>query len=58
MHSHVQDTLVVLEDGNHPFPHCPKCDIFVTWWDLNRTYQATEMRARGSERWIKKLQEN
>ena len=26
---HVQDTIVIMEEGNHPHPLCPTCDMFV-----------------------------
>ena len=29
VHHHVQDMIVVLEEGNHPIPILPKCDVFV-----------------------------
>ena len=28
-HHHVKDSIVILEEGNRPYPHYPKCDIFV-----------------------------
>ena len=51
----MQDKLVVLEEGDHSLPRCPKCYMFVTWWALNREYQATDMCARGAERRLKQL---
>ena len=41
MHRHVQDTVVILEEGSHPLPRYPKCDIFVTWSFLNGRHQAS-----------------
>ena len=41
MHHHVQYMLVVLEDGNHPLPRCPKWNIFVPLRALNGKHQAT-----------------
>ena len=29
IHWHVQDTMVILEEGNLPHPQCPQCDILV-----------------------------
>ena len=57
MHRHVWDILVVLEEGNHPLLKFTKCDIFVTWWELNGNHQVTVMCARGAERWMKWLQD-
>ena len=28
-HRHAQDTIVILEEGNLPYPRCPKCNMFV-----------------------------
>ena len=36
LHRHVQDTLVILEEGNPPHPWCPQCDMLVPWRALNR----------------------
>ena len=57
MHRHVWYILVVLEEGNHPLLKFTKCDMFVTWWELNENHQATVMCARGAERWMKRLQD-
>ena len=27
VHLHTQYTIVILEEGNQPYPSCPKCDI-------------------------------
>ena len=43
VHRHVQDTIVVLEEGNHPLLCCPKCDIFVTFEALNVMHWYTAM---------------
>ena len=29
MHCHVRDTIVILEEGNRPYPCFPTCDMFV-----------------------------
>ena len=34
-HCHVQDTIVILEEGNRYYPLCPKCDMFVSHKALN-----------------------
>ena len=57
MHRHVWDMLLVMEEGNHPLLKFTKCDMFVTWWELNGNHQATVMCARGAERWMKRLQD-
>ena len=44
---YVQDTLVILEDGSHPVPFCPKCYMFVSWRDINGKHQSTAMCERG-----------
>ena len=35
VHRHVRDTIVILEEGNQPYPWCPKCDMFVLHKALN-----------------------
>ena len=50
IHRHVRDTVVILEEGVHPVPRCPKCDILFTWRALNFNPHATEMCSRGDER--------
>ena len=32
---HVQDTVVILEEGSNPLLRCSKCDMLVTWRALN-----------------------
>ena len=53
----VWDIVVILEEGIHPTPRCPKCYIIITWRDLNGRYQATEMCYRGEERIWKQWRE-
>ena len=31
----VWDTIVILEEGNHPYPRCRKCNMFVSQRSLN-----------------------
>ena len=38
---HVQDTVVILEEGNLPHPRCPMCDMLVLWRSLNRMHRRT-----------------
>ena len=49
VHCHVQDKIVILEEGNRTNPHCPKCDMFVPWEALNRQNSDTALFARGEE---------
>ena len=53
----MRDTLVVLEEENHPLPRCPKCDMFVTCMALNGKHQATEMCTNGEYHKLKRLRE-
>ena len=46
---------MVLEEGSHPLPRFPKCDMFSAWRALNGSHQAMLMRARGSDRNLKRL---
>ena len=57
VHHSVWDIVVILEEGIHPTPRCPKCYIIITWRDLNGRYQATEMCYRGEERIWKQWRE-
>ena len=47
---HVRDTIVILEEGNRPYPQCPKCVIFMSHKDLNVRHLATDFCRRGEER--------
>ena len=49
-HLHVQDTIVILEEGNRSYPRCPQCDIFVPKNSLNVRHLATTFCRRGMER--------
>ena len=35
VHFHVQDTVVIMKEGNRPHPHCQTCEMFVPWAVLN-----------------------
>ena len=50
VHHHMQDMVVILEEGSHPLPRCPKFDMFVICRALNGRHHANEMCARGEER--------
>ena len=43
-------TIVVLDEGNRPYPRCPKCDMFVLHQDLKFRHLATAFCQREEER--------
>ena len=51
------DTLLVLEEVNHPLMCCFKCDMFVPCMALNRKHRATEMCTKGKEHKLKNIRE-
>ena len=57
VYCHVRDTLVVLEELNHPLLRCPRCDVFVPWRELHGKHQATAMCAKRAERKSNRLRE-
>ena len=57
VHLHMQDTKVVLEEGNCPLPWYPQCDMFVSWESLNETHLAREVYVKGVERKRRRLLE-
>ena len=50
LHWHVQDTMLILEEGNLPHPRCPLCDMLVTWRSLNESHKRTAQCKTGLER--------
>ena len=56
-HRHAQDTIVILEEGNRPYPRCPQFDMFVSHKDLNGLYLTTALCRRGAERKRRRLTE-
>ena len=50
VHRHVWDTVVILEEGNRPHPHCPRCDMFVPWGALNGCHPTMALCRRGEGR--------
>ena len=50
VHIGVQDTIVILEEGNQPYPRCPQCDTFVPHKFLNGQKLKTELCRQGMER--------
>ena len=57
LHLNVQDTVVILEEGNLPHPQCPQCDILVPYHILNGRHPATAQYARGAEQKRRRLSE-
>ena len=41
LHLHVQDTVVILEEGNFPHPRCPRHNMLSPCKTLNRRHSAT-----------------
>ena len=52
---HVQDTVVMLEEGNSPHPWCTRCEMQVPWKALNGRHLGTEQCAKREERKIWRL---
>ena len=55
MHRHVQDTVVILEEGNLPLPRCPWCDLQVSRKALNGRHLETNQCKTGAERKQRRL---
>ena len=54
---HVQDTIIILEEGNLPHPRCENCDMFVLWRALNGRHKSKMMCKSGAERKRQRLAE-
>ena len=54
---HVQDIVIILEEGNLPHPRCSRCDILVPWQALNSRHHATAMCRKGAERKRRRMAE-
>ena len=50
MHQHVQDTVVMLEEGNLPHTLCPRCDLKVPRKALSGRHLGTAKCKKGVER--------
>ena len=50
VHRHVQDTVVMLEEGNLPHPGFPRCDLQVPRKVLNGRHLGTAQCKKGAER--------
>ena len=57
VHRHVQDTVVMLYEGNLPHPRCPRCDLQVPRKALNGRYLGTAQCKKGAERKRRRLAE-
>ena len=57
VHRHVQDTVVVLEEGNLPHPWCLRCDLQVPRKALNGSHMGTVQCNKGAERKQRQLAE-
>ena len=57
MHRHVQDTVLMLEEGNFPHPRCVRCDMQVPRQALNGRHLGTAQCAKGAERKRQRLAE-
>ena len=56
-HQHARDTIVILEEGNRPYPRCPQYDIFFSHKDLTIRHRITAFYRRGAERKRRRLVE-
>ena len=57
IHRHIQDTVVILEEGKLPQPQFPRYEMLVPWRALNMRHPATAQCARGSKRKQRRLEE-
>ena len=57
VHRHVQDTVVMLEEGNLPHPRCPRCDLQVPRKALSGSHLETAQCKKGAERERRRLAE-
>ena len=56
-HFHARDTIVILEEGNRPYPRLPQCDMFVSHRSLNGRHLTTDFCRQGAERKRRRLAE-
>ena len=57
LYRHVMDTVVIMEEGNLPHPHCTRCEMLVPYWALNSRHPSISQCARGAERYEQRLAE-
>ena len=53
----MQDTIIILDEGDRPCPRCPQCEIFVPQKDLNGRHLAIDFCRRGMKRKWRRLAE-
>ena len=46
----MRGTIVILDEGNQPYPRCPQCDMFVSHKYLNGWQTTTDFCQQGAER--------
>ena len=46
-HHHARDKIVILEEGNLPYPRCPQCDMFVSHRALIGRHLTTDFCIKG-----------
>ena len=49
-HHHVRNTIVIMEEGNRPYPRRPRCDMFVSHKALNDRKLTMDFCRWGAER--------
>ena len=49
-HWHVQDNVIILEEGKLPQPRCTRCNILAPWSSLNGRHLDIYQCAKGAER--------
>ena len=47
---HMQEMIVIMEEVNHPHPHCLAFDMFVSWAEINHHHPIISLCLRGSNR--------
>ena len=47
---HIQDIMIILEEGNLPHPRCSRCEMLVPWRALIRRHHDNIMCRKVSER--------
>ena len=57
VHWHVQETVVMPEEGNSPHPRCARCDMQVPRQALNGRHLGTAQCAKEAERKRRRLDE-
>ena len=36
---HMREKVVIMKEGNYPYPPCPSCDMLIPWVEMNRGTQ-------------------